>query len=78
MNEKWLRGCKTDKEKEDRRKEVLNYRNAFDDLTKILEEHFLNEVSPDFSKPGWEGELAHKHGARAKTLEILRLINLKD
>ena len=78
MNDKWTRGLKTEKDKEARRKEILNHRNAFQDLTKVLEEHFLSEVVPDYSKPGWEGEVAQKYGERKAILEVLRLINIKD
>ncbi len=77
MNTKWFKGLKQT-EKEARRKELLSYRNAFDELTKVIEDNFLSEVIPDYSKPGWEGELAQKHGERLMALQILRLIKLKD
>ena len=39
MKQVWFRGTKSE-DKEKRRYEVLNYRNAFDSLTEILNTHY--------------------------------------
>lgn len=77
MNVKWFDGLSSE-EKEKRRKELLNYRNAFDLLKEVLEKHYLKEISLDTSLPGWEADIAMKHGERKAVLNILKLINIKD
>jgi len=54
MKSIWLKGLKG-QDKEKRKAEVLNYRNAFDDLKEILEHNFKKKESVlDYEVPNWE------------------------
>ena len=71
----WLKGLKG--EERDRRKgEVLNYRNAFDDLREILEQHYLKRDAIRDYSPGWEYKQVAVNEYNAVLDDILNLIDL--
>lgn len=74
----WYADCKTKQEKEERRKELLGYRRAYEELAAVLTKRFPDEVTPDYDKPGWEGHLAHELGAKGMLQKILKLIDIKE
>ena len=76
MHTAWVKTLKG-KDKEDRKKEVLSYRNAFDDLKKLLEEHFEESV-PDYDNPSWSHKQADVNGANRKLQQIINLITIED
>ena len=54
MKHVWVKGL-SGEDKAKRVKEIEGYRNAFDDLSKILEDNFKKkEANRDYSTPGWE------------------------
>lgn len=75
MQAVWLKGLKAE-ERERRKKEVLAYRNAFDDLREILEQHYLRrEAVRDYS-PGWEYKQIAVNEYNAALDDLLNLIDL--
>jgi hypothetical protein len=76
MDHRWFKGVPSD-QKEARRKELLSYRNAFDELSQLLEEEFEESV-PDYDCPSWSHKQADVNGANRKLKQILKLIKTKD
>lgn len=63
---------------EARRKEILSYRNAFEELSKVLDKEWPEEIKIDYSEPGWTAHLAHNLGQREAFRRIKKLITLKE
>ena len=76
MNTRWLKGF-TAAQKTKRKKEILGYRNAFDELRKLLEEDFEDHV-PDYDTPSWSHKQADVNGANRKLRQIIDLITIKE
>lgn len=76
MHSAWLKGI-PQKDKDARRKEILAYRNAFDELKKLLEEEF-EETVPDYDNPSWSHKQADVNGANRKLQQIINLITIKE
>ena len=77
MQAVWLRGVK-DSERNQRKQEVLSYRNAFDDLREILEQHYVRrEAVRDYS-PGWEYKQIAVNEYNAVLDDLLNLIDLNQ
>ena len=71
----WLKGLKG-AERDHRKVEVMGYRNAFDGLREILEQHYLKrEAVRDYS-PGWEFKQVAVNEYNAVLDDILNLIDL--
>lgn len=77
MDSRWLRGCNTEQEREDRRAKVKSYKTAFNELISILEKE-VTDTSPDYSSPSWAYQQADRNGANRKLQEIINLITIKD
>jgi hypothetical protein len=71
----WLKGLKGE-ERNRRKGEVLNYRNAFDDLREILEQHYLKRDAVRDYSPGWEYKQVAVNEYNAVLDDILNLIDL--
>lgn len=71
----WLKGLKGE-ERERRKGEVLAYRNAFDDLREILEQHYLKKDAVRDYSPGWEYKQIANNEYNAAIEELLNLIDL--
>lgn len=55
MKAVWFIGCRTNEQREDRRKEVASYKTAFDALREVLQNNFhKKEAVYDYGSPGWE------------------------
>ena len=67
---------KNHKNKEDRRKEVLSYRNAFDELSKVLEQNFKKKDAVRDYEPGWEYKQVAVNEYNAVLDDILTLLKL--
>lgn len=70
----WFKGHK---DKEARKKEVLSYRNAFDDLREILEQQYKKKPSVrDYGDPGWQQKQIAVNEYNAVLDDLLNLINV--
>ena len=75
MDARWLKGKEVDKDQ--RRKEVMAYRNAFDDLKEILEQHFKKKPAVrDYSDEGWAYQQIAVNEYNAVLEDVLKLIKL--
>jgi hypothetical protein len=77
MQAAWLRGVK-DSERERRKQEVLSYRNAFDDLREILEQHYVRKEAVRDYSPGWEYKQIAVNEYNAVLDDLLNLIDLSS
>ena len=77
MQAVWLRGVK-DSDRERRKKEVLSYRNAFDDLREILEQHYVRKEAVRDYSPGWEYKQIAVNEYNAALDDLLNLIDLNQ
>lgn len=77
MQAVWLRGVK-DSEREQRKKEVLSYRNAFDDLREILEQHYVRKEAVRDYSPGWEYKQIAVNEYNAVLDDLLNLIDISS
>jgi len=73
MQAVWFKGHK---DKEARRKEVLSYQNAFDELSIILEQNYRKKESVRDYSPGWEHKQIAVNEYNAVIDEILTLLKL--
>lgn len=76
MHSIWFRGLNKE-DKEDRVKELLSYRNAFDALKEILEEHY-KEYTPDYDCPSWSHKQADVNGHNRAIKKVINLITIKE
>lgn len=74
MQAVWTKGLKG-VEKEKRVKEIMSYRNAFNELLEILEEE---ESTPDYDCPSWAHKQADQNGFNRAIRKVKTLINIKD
>lgn len=72
MHSAWFKGHRN---KEERKKEVLGYRNAFDALKEILEEEAKKSPVRDYS-PGWAEKQIAVNEYNAAIDYVLTLINV--
>lgn len=77
MQAVWLRGVK-DSERNQRKQEVLSYRNAFDDLREILEQHYVRKEAVRDYSPGWEYKQIAVNEYNAVLDDLLNLIDLSS
>ena len=77
MQAVWLRGVK-DTERERRKKEILSYRNAFEDLREILEQHYVRKEAVRDYSPGWEYKQIAVNEYNAALDDLLNLIDLNQ
>jgi hypothetical protein len=75
MQAVWLRGVK-DSERDQRKQEVLSYRNAFDDLREILEQQYVRKEAVRDYSPGWEYKQIAVNEYNAVLDDLLNLIDL--
>ena len=76
MDIRWLKGCKTNAEKEERKRTVLSYRNSFEDLTEIMETMRRKPANRDYSSPGWQYQQIAANEFNAALDEIIKLITV--
>jgi hypothetical protein len=72
----WVKGYKPE-EKEKRKSEVLGYRNAFDDLKRILEQEYKRkDAVRDYEVPNWELRQVSVNEYNQVLDDIFKLITL--
>ena len=76
MQVTWLR-CLKGPDRDRRKVEVMGYRNAFDDLKQIIEQHYLKRDAVRDYSPGWEYKQVAVNEYNAVIDDILNLIDLK-
>lgn len=76
MDTRWYKGVKPE-DKERRTKELKSYRNAFDELSVIVES-LIKESVYDYDSPSWAYKQADQNGANRALREVLNLIKMKD
>lgn len=72
----WVKGLRG-KEKEDRQKEVLTYRNAFEDLREILDS-LIEDQAPDYDCPSWSHKQADINGYNRALRKVIKLTTIED
>lgn len=77
MDVKWTKGTKGEA-KDRRKKEVLSYRTAFEDLKEVLVDLQENVGTPDYESPSWAFKQADINGYNRAIERVINLINLKD
>ncbi len=76
MQTAWVKGLKG-QDKEKRRAEVMNYRNAFDALKEILERDYKKKQSVrDYEAPNWELRQIAANEYNQSLDDLLKLITL--
>lgn len=78
MDSRWFKDSRTKEDKEARKKELLSYRNAFQELSELLEKEFIHEDGPDYTNSSWAYEQADRNGHNRAIRKIIKLINTKD
>lgn len=71
----WTQGYK---DKEQRRKQVKGYQNAFDDLKQILEQHYKKKDAVRDYEPGWEYKQIATNEYNAVLSDIIKLLDVKE
>ena len=74
MKAVWYKGYSGNKA--DRKKELLSYRNAFEEAKKILEEEFEESV-PDYDNPSWSHKQADVNGANRMLQKVIDLLTIE-
>lgn len=74
MDARWLKGVK---DKEGRKKSLLQHRNAFDDLNQLLEAE-VNDYAPDYNNPSWAYQQADRNGYNRAIRSIQKLLTIKE
>jgi len=77
MQAKWFSGL-NGSDRDRRKVEVMGYRNAFDDLRQILEQHYLKRDAVRDYSPGWEYKQVAVNEWNAVIDDILNLIDLNN
>ncbi len=75
MHSVWIKGFKGDA-KDNRIKEVMNYRNAFEDLTDVIEQTLQRKDAVRDYSPGWAEKQIAVNEYNAALDDILNLIDL--
>ena len=75
MQESWLKGYK---DREARKKEVKDYRRAFQSLKEIIERDLKKKDAVRDYSPGWEYKQIAVNEYNQVIDDILKLINLED
>jgi len=76
MQAKWFSGL-NGPDRDRRKSEVMGYRNAFDDLKQIIEQHYLKRDAVRDYSLGWEYKQVAVNEYNAVIDDILNLIDLK-
>jgi len=74
MQSIWLKGHK---DKDQRKQEVLAYRNAFDALREVLEQEYKKKPAVrDYDTPNWEYQQIAHNEYNAVLDDVLKLIQI--
>lgn len=76
MNSAWVKGYE---DKVARKKQVLNYRPALNELKEILERDYKKKQSVrDYGEPGWELRQIAVNEYNQVLEDVLKLIDIKE
>ena len=75
MHSVWIKGFKGDA-KDKRIKEVMNYRNAFEDLTDVIEQTLQRKDAVRDYSPGWAEKQIAVNEYNAALSDLIKLIDL--
>lgn len=76
MKVAWLKGHTN---KDERRKQVASYKNAYDELAKVIHREFVKkEAYRDYSDPGWQAKQIAINEYNAVVDQVLELIDLNQ
>ena len=75
MHSIWIKGLKGE-DKDRRIKEVMNYRNAFEDLTDVIEQTLQRKDAVRDYSPGWAEKQIAVNEYNAALDDIINLIDL--
>lgn len=75
MHPTWLKGHS---DKEVRRKKVLSYRTAFNDLKDNLEQNFKKKEAVRDYEPGWELKQIATNEYNAALADLIKLLDIKE
>lgn len=81
MNSKWLQGLKTQEERQEFKKIVLNSRITLDKLKDIVYNSYigcLSVSSSDYDNPSWASKQAHLNGKMEAYTELILLLTFED
>ncbi len=74
MHAKWMKGCKTNKEREERKKQLQGYRSAFDELEMHLLGMRKSAANRNYSSQGWAHEQISVNEYNAAIDDLMALI----
>lgn len=74
MDIRWFKGLPDGAKDEDREKQILGYRNAFEALREVLEQE-VQESAPNYNTASWAYKQADVNGANRMLRSILKLID---
>ena len=74
MDTKWLKGHK---DVDKRKKEILSYKNAFDDLKEILEKEYVKSSCRDYDSPNWAIKQVALNERNQVISELINLITIE-
>lgn len=78
MHTIWLKDAKTQEAKVARKKELMSYRNAFDEARAVLSREFEELPTPDYDSPSWAYKQADILGANRMLQHILKILDIKE
>lgn len=74
----WFKGLNTKTLREDRKKELLSYRNAFQALEEHLHQMEKMTTGADYNSPSWAYKQADQIGYNRAIQDVLKLIDIKE
>lgn len=75
MHSAWTRGLKG-QDREDRLKQISNYRNAFDDLKEVIEQTLVKKEAVRDYGPNWAEKQIAVNEYNAALSDLIKLIDL--
>lgn len=75
MHPTWLKGHS---DREARKKKVLSYRTAFNDLRDNLEQNFKKKEAVRDYEPGWEHKQIATNEYNSALADIMKLLDIKE
>jgi len=78
MQAVWFKGLNTKTAKEERRKELLSYRQAFEALQEHLRQWEKHTTGADYNSPSWAYKQADQIGYNRAIQDVLKLIDIKE
>lgn len=74
MDSRWFKG---QKDTDQRTKELMSYRNAFDALKEILEKEFIRTSCREYDSPNWAIKQVALNERNQVLSEVIKLITIE-